>query len=180
VFTARYGLQQKQWKREISPYVRPTQYIWFWAGKLSGWCKACTETHSSRQSHSQLSRGTNCMRMWAITHNGIISECNCTAASTDSQEYWDKARKWTTTLYAQCFVWISEQTAIISLYNINWLVCVTETDCVYKLTSLNRSTNAVNCVTSPREWPECENERTFDKCGTQQQTPTKTLALLTT
>jgi hypothetical protein len=26
-----------------------------------------------------------------------------------------------------CFVWISEQTAIIS----NWLVCITETDCVY-------------------------------------------------
>jgi hypothetical protein len=30
-----------------------------------------------------------------------------------------------------CFVWISEQTAIISLYNFNWLVCVTETECVY-------------------------------------------------
>ena len=30
-----------------------------------------------------------------------------------------------------CFVWISEQTAIISLYNINWLVCITETVCVY-------------------------------------------------
>ena len=30
-----------------------------------------------------------------------------------------------------CFVWISEQTAIISLYNINWLVFVTETWCVY-------------------------------------------------
>jgi hypothetical protein len=30
-----------------------------------------------------------------------------------------------------CFVWISEQTAIISLYNINWLVFVTETECVY-------------------------------------------------
>ena len=25
-----------------------------------------------------------------------------------------------------CSVWISEQTAIISLYNINWLVCITE------------------------------------------------------
>ena len=25
-----------------------------------------------------------------------------------------------------CFVWIWEQTAIISLYNINWLVCITE------------------------------------------------------
>jgi len=30
-----------------------------------------------------------------------------------------------------CFVWISEQTAIISLYSINWLVCITETNCVY-------------------------------------------------
>jgi hypothetical protein len=30
-----------------------------------------------------------------------------------------------------CFVWISEQTAIISLYSINWLVFITETDCVY-------------------------------------------------
>jgi len=27
-----------------------------------------------------------------------------------------------------CFVWISEQTAIISLYNINWLVFVTQTE----------------------------------------------------
>ena len=30
-----------------------------------------------------------------------------------------------------CFVWISEQTAIISLYNINWLVFVTQTENVY-------------------------------------------------
>jgi hypothetical protein len=30
-----------------------------------------------------------------------------------------------------CFVWISKQTAIISLYNINWLVCITERACVY-------------------------------------------------
>jgi hypothetical protein len=30
-----------------------------------------------------------------------------------------------------CFVWISEQTAIISLYNINWLVCITDRECVY-------------------------------------------------
>jgi hypothetical protein len=29
------------------------------------------------------------------------------------------------------FIWISEQTAIISLYNIIWLVCITETECVY-------------------------------------------------
>jgi len=30
-----------------------------------------------------------------------------------------------------CFVWISEQTAIISLYKINWLGFLTETECVY-------------------------------------------------
>jgi hypothetical protein len=30
-----------------------------------------------------------------------------------------------------CFVWISEQTPIISLYSINLLVFVTETECVY-------------------------------------------------
>ena len=30
-----------------------------------------------------------------------------------------------------CFVWIWEQTATISLYSINWLVCITETECVY-------------------------------------------------
>jgi hypothetical protein len=30
-----------------------------------------------------------------------------------------------------CFVWISEQTTIISLYSINWLVFITETECVY-------------------------------------------------
>ena len=29
------------------------------------------------------------------------------------------------------FVWISEKTAIITLYSINWLVFVTETECVY-------------------------------------------------
>jgi len=31
-----------------------------------------------------------------------------------------------------CFVWISEQTAIISLYSINWLVCITETVCLLR------------------------------------------------
>jgi len=35
-------------------------------------------------------------------------------------------------MYTQmCFVWNSEQTAIISLYGINWLVVITETECFY-------------------------------------------------
>jgi len=31
-----------------------------------------------------------------------------------------------------CFAWIWEQTAIISLYNINWLVFITETECLLR------------------------------------------------
>ena len=31
-----------------------------------------------------------------------------------------------------CFVWIWEQTAIISLYSINWLVFITETECLLR------------------------------------------------
>jgi hypothetical protein len=31
-----------------------------------------------------------------------------------------------------CFVWISEQTAIISLYSINWLVFITATECLLR------------------------------------------------
>ena len=34
-------------------------------------------------------------------------------------------------IQVMCFVWIWEQTAIISLYSINWLVFITETECVY-------------------------------------------------
>ena len=30
-----------------------------------------------------------------------------------------------------CFIWIWKQTEIISLYSINWLVCITETESVY-------------------------------------------------
>jgi len=39
------------------------------------------------------------------------------------------------------FLWIWQQTAIIFLYSINWLVCITETECVYCATrtgSLNK------------------------------------------
>ena len=34
-------------------------------------------------------------------------------------------------IVSMCFVWISKQTAIISLWNINWPVCTTDTQCVY-------------------------------------------------
>ena len=31
-----------------------------------------------------------------------------------------------------CFVWISKQTAVISLHSINWLVFITETECLLR------------------------------------------------
>ena len=33
------------------------------------------------------------------------------------------------TAVCMCFVWISEQTAIISLYSIDWLLVITQTEC---------------------------------------------------
>ena len=49
-----------------------------------------------------------------------------------------------------CFVWISEQTAIFSLYNINWLVFVTETQCVYCAVSTQWLSTIQR---SPSLWP---------------------------
>jgi hypothetical protein len=54
-----------------------------------------------------------------------------------------------------CFVWISEKTAIISLYSINWLVFIAETECVYcavqveslNITEFNRSLEDFNIRT---------------------------------
>ena len=54
-----------------------------------------------------------------------------------------------------CFVWISEQTAIISLYNIDWLVCITETECVY----CEVRTGSIICVNLSR--PMANVERTI-------------------
>jgi hypothetical protein len=52
-----------------------------------------------------------------------------------------------------CFVWILEQTAIISLYNINWLVFIAETKCLlrgaswsFKLIQVNLGSNALISV----------------------------------
>jgi len=44
-----------------------------------------------------------------------------------------------------CSLWFSEQTAIISLYSINWLVCITETECVYCAVRTGSSTIIRQC-----------------------------------
>ena len=44
-----------------------------------------------------------------------------------------------------CFVWIWEQTAIISLYSINWLVFITETECLLRGTDWIFICNSTFC-----------------------------------
>ena len=53
-----------------------------------------------------------------------------------------------------CFVWIWEQTAIISLYSINWLVCITETECVYCAVRTGCFLPRINGLTQFRRHPQ--------------------------
>jgi len=50
--------------------------------------------------------------------------------------------------HSVCFLWISEQTAIISLYIINWLVCITETVCVYCAVRTGSLTALISTINS--------------------------------
>ena len=56
-----------------------------------------------------------------------------------------------------CFVWISEQTDIISLYNINWLIFITETESVYcevRTGSLSKTDAVLSLKGSIRFWED--------------------------
>jgi len=57
----------------------------------------------------------------------VTAVCTCFKHS-------DIGRSANTVCY-MCFVWIWEQTATISIYCINWLVCITETVCLLRSTS---------------------------------------------
>jgi len=59
-----------------------------------------------------------------------------------------------------CFVCISEQTAIISLYGINWLVCITESECVYcAVRSVSRNIMKLICEMKGRTMPPTVSRR---------------------
>jgi len=62
-------------------------------------------------------------RQWSLNVPPVVTVC--TASLTFSNSTFCPHTAF------MCFLWISEQTAIISLYNINWPVCITETECVY-------------------------------------------------
>ena len=63
-----------------------------------------------------------------------------------------------------CFVWIWEQTAIISLYSINWLVFITETECAYcAVRTLNVIQANLQC--SLYALSHCHNSRIVQPIG---------------
>ena len=51
-----------------------------------------------------------------------------------------------------CFVWISEQTAIISVYRFNWQVFITETECLLRGTDWIFKSGKFQALTLPGRW----------------------------
>jgi len=105
LFTARYGLSPY-----MSSFVLPTQcifvcFVWVW-------------------------EKTAIISLYSINWLVFITETEfvCCAVQTESLYVFLCSAH---TAVFMCFVWVWEQTAIISLYNINWLVFITETGCVY-------------------------------------------------
>jgi hypothetical protein len=100
-------------------------------------------------------RSVNDCHKWRLTLPVIFNQFRCDVTSLINRthsfvpfakEYYTFTAQWLLYVLAgltftnstfcphsvfMCFVWISEQTAIISLYSIKWLVFITETECVY-------------------------------------------------
>jgi hypothetical protein len=80
-----------------------------------------------------------CCNQWAVSLLLFLHSCLATCSSAGPLYAFVVALRTVKFAFQQfhvlptrcIFVWISEQTAIISLHNINWLVCITETVCVY-------------------------------------------------
>jgi len=77
-----------------------------------------------------ISEQTATISLYSINWLVCITETECVYRAVRTVSLYIILRSTHTAVYV-CFVWIWEQTAIISLYSINWLVCITETECVY-------------------------------------------------
>ena len=77
-----------------------------------------------------ISEQTAIISLYRINWLVCISETECVYCAVRTGYLYLILRSAHTAVF-MCFVWIWEQTAIISLYRINWLVCITKTECVY-------------------------------------------------
>jgi len=117
VFTARYGLDlyiPRQFNIQQF-YVLPTQciyvFVWIW-------------------------EQTAIISLYSINWLVFITETVCVYCAVRTGSLHTASLTFSNSMFCphsvfMCFVWIWEQRAIISLYNINWPVFVTETECVY-------------------------------------------------
>ena len=105
--TARLNIQQF--------YVLPTQCIYVFCVDL---------------------RTTAIISLYSINWLVFITETECVYCAVRTGSLYTASLTFSNSTFCphsvfMCFVWIWEQTAIISLYSINWLVFITETECVY-------------------------------------------------
>jgi len=68
--------------------------------------------------------GTITFGIWGAVSSPVVTICTTTSLTFSNSTFCPHS-------VFVSFVWIWEQTAIISLYNINWLVFITETGCAY-------------------------------------------------
>jgi hypothetical protein len=101
--------------------------LWAATGTLAHWHTQRTVCHRPQKLMTILTWGEH-RKMYKVRRSGVMEHGYWTIAS-------QMVGLCTTELNGAavfvCFVWIWEQTAIISLYNINWLVFITDTECVY-------------------------------------------------
>jgi len=83
-----------------------------------------------------ISEQTAIISLYNINWLVFITEKECVYCAVRTESLYTASLTFTNSTFCphsvfMCFVWISVQTAIISLYSINWLVCITVTECVY-------------------------------------------------
>jgi hypothetical protein len=100
VCTARFNIQQF--------YVLPTQCICVWIWEQ-----------------------TAIISLYSINWLVFITETECVYCAVRNGHLTFNNSPFCPHSVFMCFVWIWEQTAIISLYNSNWLVFTAQTECVY-------------------------------------------------
>jgi len=100
-------------------------------------CKCNGETFLDQSSIEFLGSKLRCRLWWIVASLGLIYSPGCYQAFKSQWSlYVPPGLTFTNSTFCphsvfMCFVWIWEETAIISLHSIDWLVFITETECVY-------------------------------------------------
>jgi hypothetical protein len=79
---------------------------------------------------------TEIISLYSINWLVFINETECVYCAVRTGSLYTASSTFSNSTFCphnvfMCFVWIWEQTAIISLYSINWLAFITDTECVY-------------------------------------------------